>query len=58
MESGREMKVALQEKPRQGRGEGDMRVGEAETQTVTQEVLYCRDPALGRKKLARTSMLP
>lgn len=51
MESGREVRVALQEKPSQGRGEGgeDMRVGEAETQTVTQEVSYCQAPALGRK---------
>lgn len=60
MESGREVKVALQEKPRQGRGVGGghVRVGEAEAQTVTQEVLYGPAPAPRRKRLARTSMLP
>lgn len=49
--------MALQEKPRgRGAGEGEVRVGEAETQIITEEVLYGQAPALGRKQLARTLM--
>lgn len=51
VESGRKVEIALQEKNKMGRGvgEGEVRVGEAETQIVTEEVLYCQHPALGKK---------
>lgn len=47
----REVEIALQEKNKMGRGvgEGEARVGEAEAQIVTEEVLYCQHPALGKK---------
>lgn len=38
-----------------GRG-GEGRVGEAQTQTVAGEILYCQAPALGRVLLASTLM--
>lgn len=50
VESGREVEVALQEKPKgRGAGEGAVRVGEAETQITPEGVLYCQGPVLGRK---------
>lgn len=40
----------------EGAGEGEGRVGEAQTQTVAGEILYCQAPALGRVLLASTLM--
>lgn len=50
----------MQGKPRKGRGagEGEVRVGEAETQTLLQRLSTVKPLSLGESSWLKTSMLP